>query len=87
MWGKGYTCDGAEAKPKVAASAVTAVFVGDEHAFRVASWKEAGLFERHGGTYAAAFADDAHAALGLAIAVRAAIKNHAAAALRALLFR
>lgn len=78
---------GCEAKVLVAASDVAAVFVGDEHAVRMAFWKEAGLFEWHRGTYASVFADDADAALGLAIFMRAAIKNHAATAFWTLLFR
>ena len=84
---KGTPTMGCEAKVSVAASDVAAVFVGDEHAVGMAFGKEAGLFERHRGTYAPVFADDAYASLRLAIVMRAAIKNHAPAALGALLFR
>lgn len=68
-------------------SGVTAVFVGEEHAARVAFGEEAGLFERDGGADASAFADHADAAFGRAIVVRATVEQHAAAAIRASLFR
>lgn len=65
---------------------VAAVFVGEEHAVGVAFREEAGLFEGHGWTNPAAFADDAHALLGGAVFVNTTIKQHAAAALRTGLF-
>lgn len=49
--------------------------------------KDTCLFERNGGTNAAALADHAETAFRCAIVVRTAIKNHAATALRATLFR
>ncbi len=68
-------------------SAVVAVFVGEEHAVSVAFGEKDRLAKWSSGTNAAAFADDADAALGRAIVVRTVIEEHAAAALGASLFR
>lgn len=69
------------------ALAVVAVVVGEEHAVGVAVGEKAGLLERHGGANAAAFANDADAALRWAIVMRTVVEKHAAAALGASLFR
>lgn len=49
--------------------------------------EEAGLFERDGGADASTFADDADAAFGRAMIMSAVIKQHAASACWAFLFR
>ena len=66
--------------------AVVAVFVGEEHAVGVALREDARLLEGDGRADAAVFADDAEAAFSGAIVVRAAIEQHAASALGAILF-
>lgn len=66
--------------------AVVAVFVGEEHAVGVALREDAGLLEGDGRADASIFADDAEAAFGGAIVVRAAVEQHAASALGAILF-
>lgn len=48
--------------------------------------EDAGLLERDGRANASVFADDAEAAFGGAIVVRAAVKQHAASALGTILF-
>jgi hypothetical protein len=65
---------------------VVAVFVGEEHAVGVAFWEDAGLLEWDGRTDTPVFADDAEAAFGWTIVVRAVVEQHAASALGAILF-
>lgn len=65
---------------------VVAVFVGEEHAVRVALREDAGLLEGDRRANASVFADDAEAAFSRAIVVRAAVEQHAASALGAILF-
>jgi len=52
----------------------------------VAGGEDAGLLERDGWANASVFADDAEAAFGGAIVVRAMVEQHAASALGAILF-
>lgn len=68
-------------------SDVVAVFVGEEHAVRVAFREEARLPKGNGGTNTTAFADDADAPLGWAMVMRAMVEKHPAAALGTSLFR
>lgn len=65
---------------------VASVFVGEKHPVGVALREEARLFEGHCGANPAAFAHDADTAFRGAILVDTAIQDHAAAAVRAILF-
>ena len=65
---------------------IVTVFVGEEHAVRVASGEDARLLERDGRANASVFADDAEAAFGWTIVVRAVVEQHAASALGTTLF-
>ena len=65
---------------------VVAVFVGEEHAVGVAFGEDARLLEGNRRADASVFADDAEAAFGWAIVVRAVVEQHAASALGAILF-